>query len=201
MEYFSNSIKRIVLLIISFLFSSSAYAHLADAQIGFMSGLTHPVLGVDHLLAMLAVGIVSVQLGEKYVFVVPSVFVVLMIIGAFVGVAGISVPFVEIGISLSVLLLGLVIIIVRSDRFWYVVMFFVGYFGFLHGYAHGAEIPEAIDPIFFGGGFFASTVTIHLLGVGIGQLFKIKPQFYYLLRSIGAALACAGTVLLFRVIA
>lgn len=194
------NIFKFLCVVVGLIFSSSAYAHLADAQVGFMSGLTHPIFGLDHLLAMLAVGIVSVQLGEKYVVTVPAVFVVLMIIGAGSGLAGYSVPYVEVGISLSVLLLGAAIAIVKSSKYSIVVMAFVAYFGFIHGYAHGAEMPAAIDPIFYFGGFATSTAVIHLLGVGIAHLFKIKESIYSMLRLVGVALTCSGAFLLFKVL-
>jgi urease accessory protein len=161
-----------------------------------MSGLTHPIFGLDHLIAMLAVGIVSVQMGDKYIFRVPLIFVIAMVVGAAVGLAGYSVSFVEEGISLSVLLLGTAIVIVKSDKYVLGIMAFVAYFGFLHGYAHGAEMPESIGPIYYGGGFLTSTVAIHLLGVGLAHLFKAKNGLYSYLRIVGVGMACVGAVFL-----
>src|SRR6185312_9112658 len=127
------------LLAILIFTSQACHAHVETAAAGFVSGLLHPVFGIDHLLAMLSVGIVSAQLGGRHILLVPSTFVVSMVTGASLGVLGYDIPFLEAGIALSVILLGTAIILIRGGQRSYVVYLFVAFFGSLHGYAHGLE--------------------------------------------------------------
>lgn len=194
----TNTAKLLITVFIV-LFSSPSSAHLADAHIGITSGFIHPIFGLDHLLAMLAVGIVSMQLDNQHVFRIPSVFVVMMVVGAILGLNEYSVPYVEIGISLSVVLLGLAIVFLHSHNYVWIVMAFVGYFGFLHGYAHGAEIPESHSPVYYGGGFVVSTVLIHVLGVAIAYWLMNFKSPYSPLKSIGVVISLLGVFLLSKV--
>ena len=173
-------------------------------MIGYYDGLSHPVLGIDHFLAMVSVGIVSVQIGGRAIWTVPGTFVVMMIIGGILGMVAeiflfnfteLLILLVEIGITLSVILLGLAIAIGKKLSLL-LTMFFVCIFGICHGSAHGMEMPWAVNPILFALGFASGTATLHLFGVGIGSL-AIKTKFSSIvLRIVGAGCALFGVSLL-----
>ena len=122
----------------------------------FLSGITHPVLGFDHLLAMVSVGMISEQIGGKAIWGVPSTFVIVMFIGGLVGINIEGLTGYEIGIALSVLLLGSALAADKTIPSNF-AMIAVGVFAIFHGYAHGSEIPKAIDPASFIIGFVIST--------------------------------------------
>ena len=185
------------------LLSFPVNAHTFTGMIGFYDGLSHPVLGIDHFLAMVSVGIVSAQIGGRAIWTVPSTFVVMMIIGGILGMVAeifllniteLFIVIVEIGIVLSVILLGLAIAIGKKLSL-ILMMFFVSIFGLCHGTAHGMEMPWAANPILFALGFSSGTATLHLFGVIIGS-FLIKNNYsLFLLRFIGIASACYGVYL------
>lgn len=184
----------------STLLPSLAMAHTEASASGFLSGLVHPVFGIDHFLAMLSVGIVSAQLGGRSVLTIPAAFVIAMIIGATAGIYGYVFPFVETGIASSVIVLSLAIALNKDDKYIYPVFLFVIFFGFLHGYAHGKEMPHASDPVYYAGGFITSTVAIHLLGVGIGHFMAFKSASRSLLRLIGLAMSAIGVMILAKLL-
>jgi urease accessory protein len=178
-------------------FPAAAYAHVtAEAGQGFMSGLLHPVFGLDHFLAMLSVGIVSAQLGGRRIYTVPATFVLSMIVGATIGVYGYRWPLSEAGIATSVVVLGTAIATVRQSARSWPVMAVVAFFGSLHGHAHGLEMPRAADPVYYAAGFLFSTAAIHLLGVGVGHLFTRRLASTTLLRHMGSAMAGMGLMML-----
>jgi urease accessory protein len=184
------------LLAILAMAAAPVHAHVDKASSGFVSGLLHPVFGIDHFLAMLSVGIVSAQLGGRHVWGVPSAFVVAMVSGAAAGLLGYAIPFLEMGIALSVVLLGTAIVLIRNSRLVNAVYLFVAFFGVLHGYAHGLEMPNAADPVYYGGGFVLSTVAIHLLGVGIGHALTSAAKYQAALRHLGSLMAGMGLMIL-----
>jgi len=186
-----------------FLLSFPVNAHTFTGMIGFYDGLSHPVLGIDHFLAMVSVGIVSAQIGGRAIWTVPSTFVVMMIIGGILGMVAeifllniteLFIVIVEIGIVLSVILLGLAIAIGRKLSLT-IMMFFVSIFGLCHGTAHGMEMPWAANPILFALGFSSGTATLHLFGVIIGSLLIKNNYSLFFLRFIGIASACYGVYL------
>jgi urease accessory protein len=178
-------------------FPAAAFAHVGrEAGAGFMAGLLHPVFGLDHFLAMLSVGIVSAQLGGRRIFTVPATFVLSMIAGAVVGIRGYEWPFSEVGIALSVVVLGLAIATVKEGGKGWPVLVVVALFGSLHGHAHGLELPKAADPIYYAAGFVTSTTAIHLLGVGIGHWLTTRAAFVTLLRHMGSGMAGMGLMIL-----
>ncbi len=173
-----------------------AWAHTQQSAQGFVSGLLHPLLGGDHFLAMLSVGIVSAQLGGRRIWTVPTTFVLAMIAGAIAGVYGQAWPLTEQGVALSVIILGIAIATVTQRVSSWPVMLCVALFGALHGHAHGLELPKSADPIYYGAGFLASTTAIHLLGVGVGHVFTERARFVPVLRHIGSAMAGMGLMIL-----
>ena len=158
---------------------------------GLMSGLMHPVLGFDHLLAMVAVGLLSVQIGGRAVWSVPAAFVLVMAAGGLLGMHGVALPEVEGGIALSVFALGLVIAVGAVPPVW-LAMLFVGFFALFHGHAHGAEIPRLADPAAYVGGFMLATAALHLTGVGIGALCGLFPDPVRARATLGAIAGGVG---------
>jgi urease accessory protein len=178
-------------------FPSLVYGHAGGGEsTGFVAGLMHPLAGLDHFLAMLGVGIVSAQLGGRRIFTIPALFVLSMIGGAVAGVYGFQLPFTEMGIAISVVVLGAAIATVKeNDKSW-PVMLVVVLFGSLHGHAHGVELPQAADPVYYAAGFVASTAAIHLLGVGIGHLLTTRAAAGALLRHMGSGMVGMGLMIL-----
>ena len=171
-------------------------AHNFTGMVGFYDGISHPVLGFDHFLAMISVGIVSAQIGGRAIWTVPITFVSIMTIGGLFGFFLIidEFFFVEIGIVFSVILLGLGITIEKKIPS-NLIMFFVGIFGLFHGIAHGIEVPAAANPLLFVLGFICGTSALHLFGVGIGY-FSIKTTIsLILLRITGILFAIYGIYL------
>lgn len=167
----------------------------------FLGGLTHPVLGPDHLLAMLCVGILSVQIGGWAILTVPATFVTFMAIGGAVGVlnGGIPMEIIEFGIAASVLVLGGVIAAGRRLPV-VVAMVAVAVFGSMHGYAHGVETPTIAQPGVYAIGFLLGTACIHLLGVLIGEVARQYQSGPRALRIAGAAIAMMGGLFLIGVL-
>ena len=175
-------------------------AHNFTGRVGFYDGISHPVLGLDHFLAMISVGIVSAQIGGKAIWTVPTTFVSIMTIGGLFGFLLIidEFFFVEIGIISSVILLGFGISIEKKIP-TKLIMVFVGIFGLFHGTAHGIEVPAAANPLLFVLGFICGTTALHLFGVGIGY-FSIKTTISsILLRLTGISFAIYGIYLLTQI--
>ena len=176
------------------------FAHSFFGKIGFYDGISHPVLGLDHFLAMISVGILSAQIGGKAIWKVPSIFVIIMTAGGLFGFLLIidEFYFVEIGIILSVILLGFGISIEKKIPSK-LIMVFVGIFGLFHGIAHGIEVPAAANPLLFVLGFICGTSALHIFGVGIGY-FSIKTAISsILLRLTGILFSIYGIYLLTQI--
>lgn len=178
---------------------NAAYAHEGQViRLGsFLAGFTHPVLGLDHLLAMVSVGIVSAMIGGRAIWTVPTTFVVVMAVGGLLGTTdlGLGSAFIEAGIALSVLGLGLVIAADKSLPVG-LAMIFVGFFGFIHGFAHGSEIPNVARPVVYAAGFLSGTAIIHLVGVVIGDQARRYKQGRPVLRLAAVGIAAAGLMFL-----
>lgn len=175
--------------------SAAAHAHTEEVTAGgFVSGLLHPVTGIDHLLAMVAVGIWGAVLGAPLLWALPIVFPLLMVGGGMLGIAGMPLPFVEGGIALSVLLLGLAILAAWRAPVA-VAVALVAAFGVLHGHAHGTELPASASPAAYSTGFVLATGALHLAGIGLGELRRL-PRGAAVIRAIGAAMAVAGSWML-----
>ena len=177
------------------LLPSVAFAHTGAAgdAISFMHGFSHPMGGVDHLLAMIAVGIWAAQIGGRAVWLVPTAFVVVMILGGVVGFSGINMPFIEQGILVSVLIMGVLI----AGAFKLPLQFstaIVAVFAVFHGFAHGAEMPATIGAGVYVLGFAIATALLHVSGVLSGAIFKsINMQLVN--RLTGGAIALGGVYL------
>lgn len=179
--------------VFSFLFAGQAAAHTFGAHgAGFAEGFIHPFLGLDHLLAMLAVGIWAAQLGGRALWLVPLAFLSVMVGGAALAHSGLPFAPIEAMIAASVLVLGL--LVAGSVRVSAAVgAMAVAFFAYFHGYAHGLEIPQAATPVAYVAGFMLATGCLHLLGIGLGSSLKRAPL---LTRLSGSALAATGVYLL-----
>ncbi len=171
-----------------------AQAH-AMGGTGFVSGLLHPILGLDHLLAVVSVGILSVPLRGRAIWLVPAAFVTCMILGGILGIYGVDWPLVELGITLSVVFLGIALVAHGRISVW-VSLTLAGFFGIFHGHAHGTEMPEVAEPLWFTLGFVTGTVAMHLTGVIIGLIAKSLLRGDQWLRYVGAGVTGIGIYIL-----
>ena len=166
----------------------------------FLGGFTHPVLGLDHFLAMVSVGLVSSMVGGRAIWTVPSLFVLMMAVGGLIGRAdiGLGSTAIETGIAISVIALGAAL---AADRRLdvRVVMGAVVFFGFFHGYAHGVEIPDIARPWLYALGFLLGTAIIHLLGVVVGEVAKRYDKGRPVIRVLGAVFVVFGLLFIFGV--
>lgn len=187
-----------VLALLAAMAPSVAFAHTGVGDTaGFAHGFLHPLTGLDHVLAMVMVGVFAWQLGGRALWLVPATFVALMAVGGALGVAGIGVPFVEAGIALSVIVLG-AIVALRIQAPVAVAMAVVGLFAIFHGHAHGSEMPESAAGLAYGLGFMLATALLHAAGVGLGFLigWAAERKGPIVVRTAGAAAALAGVAIL-----
>jgi len=173
-----------------------AHSGHGDAA-GFARGFMHPLGGLDHVLAMVAVGLYAALLGGRALWLVPATFVAVMALGGAAGVAGYALPYTEIGIALSVVVLG-VAVALRVGLPALAAMALVGVFAVFHGHAHGAEMPQSLSGYDYAAGFLAATALLHgagiALGLGIGKLSDLGGR--RVAQAAGGAMALAGVVLL-----
>lgn len=180
-----------------FLAASTAHAHSEGGIAGgFLSGFFHPVNGIDHVIAMVAVGLWGAFLGSPALWVLPMVFPLVMTIGGALGVMGVPVPAVETGIAVSAIALGGVVAGAVRPPLW-VAAVLVGVFAIFHGHAHGTELPNAADPIAYSLGFVTATGLLHLAGIGLGLLTR-WPAGVKAVRAMGAGIAVGGLGFLFH---
>jgi len=178
--------------------AAAAEAHTGvGSTMGFTHGFGHPFSGLDHILAMVAVGLFAANLGGRALWLVPLSFVAMMAVGGALGVAGIDMPFFEIGIAASVIVLGLAVALQ-----WNLpvagAMALVGFFALFHGHAHGAEMPVDASGLAYGVGFVLATAILHLIGIGlglgIGMLAKATSK--RTMQAGGAVMSLAGAAML-----
>jgi urease accessory protein len=174
------------------LFAGTASAHTGEhTASGFASGLAHPLRGLDHLLAMIAVGLWAAQQGGRALWAVPVAFVGAMLLGGGLAALGWGLPHVETAIALSVLVLG---VLVATRRQWTVTagMAIAAGFALFHGYAHGLEMPQAASPVGYALGFVLATVCLHGMGIAGSLIGR------HALRAAGIGIAASGLVLMLR---
>ena len=175
--------------------AAPALAHTnRDVGAGLLSGLLHPLTGLDHLLAMVAVGIWGTQLGAPAVWLLPLTFPLVMSFGGVLGVRAVPLPAVEIGVAASAAVLGLMILL-SARPLLSVAAGIVGAFAVFHGHAHGAELPAAAEPFAYGLGFVLVTGLLHAAGIAIGLLDR-WPAGALTLRGLGAVIGGIGLYLL-----
>ena len=184
---------KLRVFVLSFFTFGPAFAHEANSlPYGpFLGGITHPVLGFDHLLAMVSVGMISAQIGGRAIWKVPSTFVVVMFIGGLIGLNIGGLGGYEIGIALSVLLLGSALAADKTLNSIF-AMIAVGIFAIFHGYAHGEEIPSIARPTPYIAGFMMGTILLHITGLILADISTHYKTGKIILRSAGAGIALAG---------
>ena len=163
---------------------------------GFMSGFAHPLLGWDHVVAMLAVGLWGAFLGAPALWLLPVVFPLVMAAGGALGVLGVPLPAVEIGIAVSAIALGGVVAGALRPPLW-VAALLVALFAIFHGHAHGTELPQAANPLAYSLGFVVATGALHLAGIALGLLTR-WPAGRVAVRGMGAGIALLGVLFLTR---
>jgi urease accessory protein len=186
-EQRKRHMKKILMSIAALsLMAKGAEAHVGLGHTnGFVHGFMHPVSGMDHVLAMVAVGLFAAILGGRARWAVPLCFVGMMLVGGAMGIVGINVPFLETGIALSVLVLG-VLVALQTKLPVTFASSLVGIFAVLHGVAHGAEMPVDASGVQFVLGFVAATMLLHSVGLALG--FSMT-RFA---KASGVAIAAAG---------
>ena len=181
------------------LFSTSALAHVNAGSIGgFGSGFVHPVSGLDHVVAMVAVGLWGAFLGAPAIWILPIVFPMVMAMGGVLGIAAVPVPAVEIAIAISGIVLGAMVLFEVKPPIW-IAAVIVGIFAIFHGYAHGAELPSAATPLVYSLGFVIATGLLHLCGIGFGVLVR-WPKGKIAVRACGGLIALIGALFLVGVL-
>ena len=183
-------------LLSALMISEPAFAHVTDEGLkgGFLSGYVHPLLGWDHVAAMVAVGIWGAFLGRRAIWVLPIVFPFIMVIGGILGMLGVPVPFIVPGIALSSIIIGLAIAF-KWQAPLSIASIIVGLFAIYHGYAHGQNLPAASNPIAFAFGFVLGSGTLHLIGI----LFSLLDRYRWGVRSLqlaGVIIALVGLAVL-----
>jgi urease accessory protein len=157
---------------------------------GLASGLLHPLTGIDHMIAMVAVGIWGAQLGAPAIWLLPITFPLVMALGGVLGVLHVPLPMPEIVIALSALVLGAAVA-ARVRVPFAAAAVVVAVFAVFHGHAHGVELPSAANPLAYGVGFVVATGLLHLCGIAIGALSQ-WPLGGRLIQGLGAAIAAIG---------
>jgi urease accessory protein len=176
--------------------AASAHVGVGDTH-GFVHGFSHPLGGIDHMLTMVAVGVFAAHLGGRALWLVPLSFVAVMALAGLVGMAGIGVPFVELGIGLSIVVLGLVVALQLNPP-TVVAMALVGFFAIFHGHAHGAEMPETASGLAYAAGFVGATALLHAIGIGLGLAAGKTGAAYNqrIVQAGGGAMTLAGIAIL-----
>jgi urease accessory protein len=181
----------LILWLSTALWPLAAWAHVEAGQAGgFLSGLSHPVSGLDHVVAMIAVGLWGAQLGMPALWVLPVVFPLLMAMGGMLGLMGIPLPGVEIGIALSAVALG-ALVLGRVRLPLAVAMAVVACFAVFHGHAHGTELQAGQNAMLYSIGFVVATGLLHGVGIAIGLIQRWEPGAQ-ILRGAGALVMAAG---------
>ena len=177
--------------------TETAWAHIKGGQaIGLATGLAHPWSGLDHVLAMIAVGLWGAQLGNPALWLLPVTFPMVMAMGAMLGLLGIPLPGIEVGIALSALLLGLMVLGEVRPGIGAAALL-IAFFAIFHGHAHGTELPAGQSGLLYSMGFVIATGTLHALGISLGLIHR-WPAGQLALRGAGALIATAGIVFLWR---
>ena len=182
------------------LIPAAALAHTGAGDVhGFASGFAHPFGGLDHVLAMVTVGILAWQLGGRALVLVPATFVLVMAAGAALGMAGIPLPSVELGIAASLIVLGGMVAFARKAPLA-IVIGLVGLFAILHGHAHGTEMALDAGASAYALGFMLATALLHIGGIALGCAIGRIADGRAAYRLGGALVALAGVAILTQTI-
>jgi urease accessory protein len=180
--------------------AQSAQAHINKGEaIGFLSGMRHPISGLDHVLAMIGVGLWGAQLGAPAIWVLPVAFPMVMALGGMMGLLGIPLPGIEYGIAASMILLGGAVLFEFKPPLW-VAALLVAFFAIFHGHAHGTELPPGQNGLLYSMGFVMATGCLHGVGISIGLVHHWTWGQLFL-RLAGAFIASMGVFFLWKVFA
>ena len=189
--------KWILTVVIWLIWVQTAFAHVEGGQAaGFIPGLQHPWSGLDHILAMIAVGLWGAQLGSPALWMLPIAFPMMMAVGAMMGLIGIPVPGIETGIALSAIVLGTMILLEVRPKLT-IALAMVGFFAIFHGHAHGTELPAGQSGLLYSMGFVIATGCLHGVGIALG-LVNGLPAGRLVLRGAGTFIAAMGVYFLWR---
>lgn len=179
-------------VLLGLLWPLAAWAHVGQGDVGggFVAGIAHPVLGLDHVVAMIAVGMWGAQLGAPAIWVLPVTFPLVMALGGALGALGVPIPGIEIGIAVSAIALGAMVLLAARPPLW-IAALLVAVFAVFHGHAHGAELPESVNVIAYSIGFVVATGALHALGILIGVIHR-WPAGAKALRAGGGVIAAFG---------
>jgi len=186
--------RRLAALPLVLLAASPAAAHSGSSGGGFIEGFSHPLLGLDHALAMVAVGLWGAFLGPPALWLLPVLFPLVMAFGGAAGILGLPLPGVETGIAVSAVVLGIMVASAARPHLA-VAAGLVAAFAVFHGHAHGSELPPGADVIAFSVGFVIATGLLHLAGIGFGVLAR-WPAGRIAVRMAGGFIALAGVAFL-----
>ena len=194
MKYYKGNIATLNfwIILVTVLWPLYAWAHVGSSEAGgFLTGLQHPISGVDHVIAMLAVGLWGAQLGAPSVWILPVVFPMMMAMGGCLGLMGIPLPGVEVGIAISAVVLGFMVLAEARLKIQ-PAMVIVAFFAIFHGHAHGTELPAGQSGLLYSIGFVAATGCLHAIGIAIGLVHRWQAG-RLALRGAGS-LVCAGGI-------
>jgi urease accessory protein len=176
----------------------AAFAHSGSGgAAGFIHGFAHPLGGPDHVLAMVAIGLIAANLGGRALWLVPGTFVLMMALGGAFGATGVALPSAELAIALSVIVLGLAVA-TRTILPTLSTVALAGIFAIFHGHAHGAEMSPDSSWTAYAAGFLTTTVLLHAAGIGIGIMLNRlrEPVLRGALAATGGAMVLAGFVII-----
>ena len=183
--------QALLILTVAMLCAQPAFAHpQKGAAIGFVTGFLHPISGLDHVLAMVAVGLWGAQLGAPAIWLLPVAFPMVMAFGGMLGLLGVPIPGVEYGIAASAILLGAAVMFEFRPPLGLAAAL-VGFFAICHGHAHGTELPPNQSALLYSMGFVIATGCLHAVGIGIGTVYRWT-WGQKLVRAAGAAITTGG---------
>ena len=191
--------RRMALLLgLMITLAPAARAHVESGGAGsLISGLLHPVTGLDHVVAMVAVGLWGAVLAAPAIWLLPVAFPMVMALGGLIGLLGLPLPGVEVGIAISGMVLGLLVALERRVPLA-VALCLIGVFALFHGYAHGRELPDGANALLFSLAFVAATGLLHLVGILLGELRR-WPVGRRLVQLVGVAITISGVWFLLQV--
>jgi len=192
--------RGIAMLMPLLLWAQSALAHPQKGEaVGFLTGFRHPISGLDHVLAMVAVGLWGAQLGAPAIWLLPVAFPMVMAMGGMLGLMGVPLPGIEYGIAASAILLGAAVLFELRPPLA-IAAILVGFFAIFHGYAHGTELPPGQSALLYSMGFVIATGCLHAAGIGIGTVHRWGWGQKFL-RVVGALVAMGGGFFMWKAVA
>ena len=186
--------------VVGCLWAQPALAHVQGSEAGgFVTGLLHPISGLDHVLAMVAVGLWGAQLGSPAIWLLPVAFPMVMAVGGMLALIGVPLPGIEYGIAASAIVLGAAVMLeLRAPLA--VAAALVSAFAVFHGHAHGAELPPGQSAMLYSMGFVIATGGLHAMGIAVGEARRWT-WGRRLLRAAGAVVTVGGVFFMWRALA